>query len=390
MIIKRDVLFILCFLFIVTACHQKKNNTEEDIVSIELPAPGPLNEDSVSLLRIKTSLEAHFDLLAKNGLNGCVLVARKGLPIFEKCYGVENNENKKTLNPHTSFQLASASKPFTAMAIVHLWQEGKLSPEDSLRMYFPELPYYGISLSDLLSHRSGLPNYLHHIDQWGIDSLGMIDNNMLLNLLVKHHPPILALPDRTFSYNNTNYALLALIIEKVSGMSYSEYLDKHFFKPLGMKNTFVFSKNHPLPSTNVTTGYMRRDVPDEMVAADGIVGDKNIYSSIEDILLWDRVLYTELIFKKSFLEAAFKPRSFEKSGSRNYGFGWRLTEKPDKSWFIYHNGWWHGYNIAFYRNPSDQTTVVVLSNKYNRNVYKLQPVWEILYGDGKASATDEE
>jgi CubicO group peptidase (beta-lactamase class C family) len=379
----------LLVVFSAFACQQKNKIKTEEIAKIVLPKPEPLQESQATLNTWKTAIEERYDGLHRGGFNGCVLVARKGVVIFEKCYGVQDDISKNALTPNTSFQLASTSKTFTSMAIVYLWQQGKLSPNDSLKKYFPELPYTGITVSDLLSHRSGLPNYIHFTEKPWKDSTSLMSNKDLLEYMVKEKPEIQTRPGH-FAYNNTNYALLALIIEKVSGKSYSDFLEQSFFIPLGMKNTFVFSDQLPLPKQNVTTGYLRRNTPDEMVPADGIVGDKNIYSSIEDMLIWDRALSSGLIFKDKYLKEAFAPRSFERPGQRNYGYGWRLTQKPEGDWFVYHNGWWHGYNSAFYRNPSDQTTVIVLSNKFNRNVYKVQQVWDILYGTAAGNGLDEE
>lgn len=379
----------LLLIFSLVACQKKNKAEKEEIVKITLPNPEPLQESPATVEAWRASIEQRYDALHRGGFNGCVLVARKGVTIFKKCYGVENDVSKKELTPNTSFQLASASKPFTAMAIVYLWQEGKLSPNDSLKKYFPELPYTGITIHDLLSHRSGLPNYIHFTEKSWKDSTSLMSNQDLLKFMVKEKPEVQSRPGH-FAYNNTNYALLALIIEKVSGKTYSDFLEHTFFIPLGMNNTFVFSDKLPLPTENVTTGYLRRNTPDKLVATDGIVGDKNIYSSIEDMLIWDRALYSGLLFKDKYLKEAFAPRSFERPGQRNYGYGWRLTKKPEGDWFVYHNGWWHGYNSAFYRNPSDQTTVIVLSNKFNRNVYKVQPVWDILYGNTAGSNLDDE
>src|SRR6478735_1263778 len=174
--------------------------------------------------------------------NGCVLVAEKGVILYQNCFGEDCNgkDEPEVLSFTSRFQLASMTKTFTAVAVLKLMEEKKLSLEDSLQKFFPEFPYKGITIKMLLSHRSGLPYYAYAFqDSTRYGQYGP-DNAEVLQWFIKVKPDPYDKPDKGFSYNNTNYMLLALIIEQVSGMTYSDYIRKKICIPLGMKNTFVF------------------------------------------------------------------------------------------------------------------------------------------------------
>lgn len=200
----------------------------------------------------------------------------------------------------------------------------------------------------------------------------MATNRDVLNFLIINKKQLNTLPpNRSFEYCNTNYALLALIIENMTDIPFKDYLEDTFFIPLGMKNTFVFTpdmKDKVLPSYN----WKRQKEPYTFL--DGVYGDKNIYSTPRDLFKWDLALTYSHLFKPEILESAFKGYSFEKRGVKNYGLGWRLYLYPDKK-IIYHNGWWHGNNTVFARLVDDSATVIVLGNKYNRKIYDAKKLY---------------
>lgn len=322
--------------------------------------------------------------------NGSMLVARKGVVIFEKYQGFGNFSNKTPIDRHTSFQLASTSKPFTGMGILWLQQQGKLSINDSIQQFFPKFPYRGITLKMLLSHRSGLPNYLYFCDSLWPDRSKLLTNQEVIDLMIQHHPKAAYPPNTHFQYCNTNYCLLAAVVEKVTGEKLGDFLKNTFFGPLGMKDTWVYNPNHAnrKPSQSLSYDYRNREIANECY--DGVVGDKNVYSTVEDLLKWDQALYSGKLFTKATLDEAFTPYSHERPGIKNYGLGWRLLVYPDGRKIVYHNGWWHGNNSVFYRFIQDSTTLIILSNRYNRGVYQVKPVWSILHEADGAEDTGEE
>jgi len=320
--------------------------------------------------------------LLRTGFNGAMLVAKKGVTIFEQYHGIEDYQSKMLIGESSSFQLASVSKTFTGMGILWLMERGQLSLEDTLQRYFPTFPYMGITIRMLLNHRSGLPNYLYFSDSLWQNQDIFLTNAELLRMMEQHKPPVQHQPNTHFQYCNTNFALLASIIERVSGQKYPDFMRHTFFEPLGMTNTFVFDPTSTKrPHQTTSHKYNLRPEPDTYL--DGVFGDKGIYSTAQDMLKWDQALYTGF-FKPETLQQAFTPYSNEKPGVRNYGLGWRLMINPDSSKIIYHNGWWHGNNTVFCRLVQDSTTIIILGNKYDRGIYQaVKPIRAIMgHGDG--------
>jgi CubicO group peptidase (beta-lactamase class C family) len=278
------------------------------------------------------------------------------------------------------------------MAVLKLAEMGKLSINDDVKKYFPAFPYDDVKISLLLSHRSGLPNYIYFMDKLGWNRKEHCTNEDVLNYLIKFKPPGTGRPDTHFSYCNTNYALLGLIIERASGQSYADFLQEQFFTPLHMDDTYVYSIKD---SATAMPSYDYRGRPEAFTFLDCGIGDKNIYSTPEDLLKWDQALYTNKLFTKQTLKEAFTPYSNEKPGIRNYGYGWRMNVYPNGKKIIYHNGWWHGNNTVFIRMIQDSVTIIVLGNKYNRNIYEakeLEGYFDgdvLLNGDDDASSKEE-
>lgn len=381
-----------------TACQSNGTSKNEgrlkkkDTTQIE-----PSDEAKAAVLNSPTTkaqqqeLEAFYNSgLLRAGFNGSMIVAKKGVIIFEKYHGLENFRSKSSqINDSSSFQLASVSKTFTGMATLHLAEQKKLSLEDSIQKFFPAFPYKGITVRMLLSHRSGLPNYLYFCDSIWPDKTRFMTNDDVIRLMEQHKPRIQHLPDTHFQYCNTNFMLLASIIEKVSGQKYSDFLKNTFFEPLGMGNTFVYDPATAARShQTISHKYNGQAEPDTYF--DGVVGDKGIYSTAQDMLKWDQGLYSGKLFSPEMLKQAYAPYSHEKPGVRNYGLGWRLMVYPDSSEIVYHNGWWHGNNTVFYRIVKDTSTIIILGNKYNRNIYHaVKPVAAILgHGDGETEGEE--
>jgi CubicO group peptidase (beta-lactamase class C family) len=229
----------------------------------------------------------------------------------------------------------------------------------------------------LLSHRSGLPNYVHYMEAYGWDRTKMVTNLDVLSSLYTMHPPLQFPIGKHFSYCNTNYVLLSLLVEKVSRKSFKEFLQETFFTPIGMTNTYLFEMKDAataMPSFE----WNNRKYGIEYL--DLTYGDKNIYSTVRDMLRWDQALYAGKIFKQSTLDSAFAPYSFERDGKKNYGLGWRMTLIDNGKKLLYHNGWWHGNNTVFIRLVDEKVTIVVLGNKFNRGIYRSKNIVD-LFGD---------
>lgn len=337
-------------------------------------------------------IDSIFRIKRREGFNGNVLIAQRGVPIYRKSFGYSNMTSKDSLHAGSRFQLASLSKTFTAVAILMLYEHGHLELADTVQRFFPDFPYRGVSIRDLLSHRSGLPNYMYAFD----DSLGRVDalpdNAKIMRWFATADPVVKPYgpPDRRFSYNNTNYVVLASIIEKVTGLSYGAFLRMAIFDPLGMKDTWVATDPPDSLHVNQTTGYDRgRAVPKDFF--DDVVGDKGVYSTVQDLFVWYTALNSECLLKKKTLEEAFTPRSFERPGVKNYGYGFRMyIDEHKKPEYIYHNGWWKGFSSLFWFSPEDEFVIIILANRYNGTVYRIKELLPILHGHRNGENVEEE
>ena len=335
---------------------------------LQLPAPGKL--ENAEKIRLQKACELWYDTVLKSSpFNGGILVAKNGNIIFEK-YQVNTKMGiADTVNSETVFHIASVSKTFTAMAVLKLWQEGKIKLDDGFVQYFPAFNYPGVTIRNLLNHRSGLPNYLYFMEklEW-IDSIPL-KNQDILQTLISRKADIkdISAANTHFSYCNTNYALLALLIEKISGLSYPQYIQQNFFIPLQMKNSFVFTA---ADSKRATDNYDWRGQKISNNYLDFVYGDKNIYTTPRELLIWDRALSSNLMFAAATMAEAYQPYSNERPGIKNYGLGWRMNIYPNGKKVVFHNGWWHGNNAAFIRLPQDDATIIVMGNRYTQAVYK--------------------
>jgi CubicO group peptidase (beta-lactamase class C family) len=314
-----------------------------------------------------------------SGFNGNVLILKAGRVLYKGCFGYCNYATKDTLDAQTSFQIASSSKPFTSTAILKLVEEGKLSLSDTLGKFFPGFPYRHITVQMLLCHRSGLPNYLYFGERLWKDKRTYMSNDDLLNILMNNKMlEGTSRPGVRFQYNNTNFALLASIVEKVTGKHFPDYMEETFFDPLGMKHTWVRDVHNQKEERKHAISYSAAWKVQPEDPYDGVYGDKNVFSTTEDMMIWDRAFYDEKNLSAASQKEAYMPRSFEQKGVRNYGYGWRLIRQPNGNSVVYHNGWWHGNNTVFYRYMPDTFALIILSNRYNQGVYDVQPVFNII------------
>lgn len=317
----------------------------------------------------ETEFIAHFfqDYWAYNQVSGGLLVAKNGNILFEGYRGYANVANKDTLTAKTPVHIASISKVLTALAVLKLVEADKLHLDDQVHRFFPDFPYKTITIQDLLSHRSGLPNYAyfeHHPILWDTHVLQTNESMMhaLTNKISEPYNP----PNTTFSYCNTNFAILALIIEKVTDLPYAQAMKYMIFDPLEMKDTFVFNIQD---SANVSQSYSYRGKRWEFDYLDQIYGDKNIYSTPRDLFKMDKAMYAEDFLSKKLKNRMKKGYSYERKGVKNYGLGIRMMEWETGEKIFYHNGWWHGNYTTYVHGETDTVTVIALGNKRIRSVY---------------------
>ena len=363
--------FLLFLILALSSC----NATEKKVAAKAAPAAGLILPPATIISPAeKATLEMAcrhwYDSVLKNGpFNGGMLVAKGGNILFETYKGTRNLKGTDSINAQTPFHIASVTKTFTAMGILKLVEQEKVQLADEFSKYFPAFNYPGVTIQTLLNHRSGLPNYLYFMEDLGWSDTVSIKNSDILNYLITRKSELLniATPDTRFNYCNTNYALLALLIEKVTGLSYPRFMQETFFGPLGMKETFVYT---PAESYRVTPNFDWRGQANANNYLDEVYGDKNIYSTPRNLLTWHRALQSNILFKPATLIDAYEPYSNERPGIKNYGLGWRMNIYPNGKKVVFHNGWWHGNNASFVRLVDQDVCIIAMGNRFNSGIYK--------------------
>lgn len=323
------------------------------------------------------SYQNFFDYCYENSLfNGNVLVIEKGEVLFEKSFGYTNLNKDEEIDLDTKFMLASLSKQFTATAIVLLKRKGKLSYDNKVNQYIDDFPYPNITIRQLLNHTSGIPEYQDFFNKQRaqltkrFESTGKrLTNENVISMYAKHKPPLDFAPGSQFNYSNTGYVVLASIIEKVSRLSFGEFLDKRIFIPLRMHNTAVYNGNI---TNNMAIGYkldirtnslVNNHTPDFFA----VLGDGGIYSSINDFIKWDAALRDGTIINKEDLKDMYAlPNLIDSSPSR-YGFGWFVRQLPfNGNTVLTHSGRFAGYTNSIFRDLTTENTIVILSNNSHK------------------------
>ncbi|MDO5341174.1 MAG: serine hydrolase domain-containing protein [Bacteroidia bacterium] len=370
----RFSIYFICILLFFSC----KNNDNEMFEQEEYESWPKVNTDSIFINLDKKKIEdkaAQVDkifikLKKKTSFNGVMLYAEKGRVVLEKSYGVSNLRTQKgQLKNDDVFQLSSVSKMFTAEAIMILHNRGLIDYDADIQTYIPEFPYEGITTRMLLTHRSGLSRYESLADEHWPDKRKFFTNDDLVEYYVKYKPDPYTTPDRTFHYCNVNYALLANLVERVTGTSFVDFMQHEIFDVIGMKKSFIYDapKDEDMPTYlpyECVQGYYlgrRRPRQAENEYLNGVKGDKIMFSNVEDMYrFWIAVDYG-LLVPDSIQAEAFKPGSpIRKKKQDNYGFGWRMTYKhPD---CVYHFGWWKGYRSFYMRNNKEDRVLIVLTN----------------------------
>lgn len=320
------------------------------------------------------SQQEKFDSLfaAQKDFSGAVLIADDGNPVYYKAFGYREFEKQIPLETSDIFELASVSKQFTAMIIMMLKEKDLLDYNDSVSKYL-EIPYKGITIRNLLTHTSGLPDYQAIMDQYW-DKSKVAGNPDCIEYLNKYAPPKLFEPGEKYNYSNTGYLLLASIAEKASGEDFIELCRKWIFKKLKMKSTDIRTLEQKKATRNFAIGHIYVEARNRYVRADSFPssnytiwlgnrkGPGRISSTAADLLKWDKALYTEKLIKQSTLKEAFSPMKLNDGSFSNYGFGWEIFNDPVVGKIVQHNGDNPGYKTQIVRLIDKKKTIIVLNN----------------------------
>lgn len=343
-------------------------------------------------------------LYENNQFNGSILVMNRGKVLIHRSFGFANFEKKDTLTTNVPFRLASVSKQFTAMALMILKEQGKLSLNDDITQYLPELPYKGVAIKNLLHHNSGIPDYFgleySIVNYFSFKKL--ITNDDMIKYFSVQKPKLIFKTGKKASYSNTGYVFLASIVERVSGMPFMAFMHKYIFEPAGMKNTFIYNTNNFETKIKTDTTYVKNDTsfissneirintkihietriknverrraygyvhsfpyPDayqlfDSHPFDGIFGEKGVCSSTEDLAKWNEALSTNKLVSAETLKEAYVPSDVYDRKDYYYGYGWKIYSKDLD--IVFHHGLYRGFRTYLERDLENKTFVVVLSN----------------------------
>lgn len=359
------------------------------ILSILLILLGHFVSGQQRVHRIDSLMHALF---STDDFNGNVLVAEKGEILYCHSFGIANETTKEKLTENSIFETGSVSKQFTAMAIMILKEDGKLSLDDEIKKYIPALSgYSGITIRHLLYHTGGLPDYMGVMDSL-FDKSKIATNKDIIAIYSTYKPKILFEPNSQFEYSNTGYALLASIIENVSGISYADYLNRYIFRPLKMKNTFVYNRRlNPRKVENYAFGYFSPDsltgyiLPDSfeetkyVIWLDGIVGDGAVNTTVKDLLKWDRALYKTVLLSEEGMKSIFEVGTLNNQTKTDYAMGWEIQKFDVYSKMTRHGGSWPGYVAYIERHIENDKTIIILQNHEDDISIPLKAIRKILY-----------
>ncbi len=281
--------------------------------------------------------------------------------IYQKGFGLADLENNVSIEPKTNFRLASITKQFTALSIMLLEDEGKLSFEDPIKKYFPNFLDYAskISIKNILQHTSGILDYENHMD----DTLTVqLKDKDVLEILLKQDSTYFE-PGTEHRYSNSGYAVLAMLVEKLSGKTFAQFLEERIFNPLGMNNSVAY-ENGISEVPNRAFGYAKTDsgfVFADQSLTSAVLGDGGIYSSTIDLIKWNESFENSELLTKDKLSKAFEKCVISNGDTVDYGFGWRLDPYKDH-YRPYHTGGTSGFSNIYMKLPEYNLIVFVLIN----------------------------
>lgn len=335
-----------------------------------------INVDSLFVDLNKAIVAQRFEMadktftdLSRKGMNGVVLYAEQGEVVYEQAFGWRDlsKRQKDSLRVDDAFQLSSDSKMFTAEAIMLLKADGKLDYDDEVQKYIPEFPYEGVTIRHLLHHRSGLPRYDSMADEFWPDRKKPFSNEALIKMLAEKKPEPYGTPGGGYFYNNINYALLASVVERASGHHFEDFMRERIFEPCGMTHSYIYSmRDDTVVSLFMPVEvhghdmYRRGPVKTQNDYLNGVMGDKIMFSTVEDLYKYNLALDESRLLPDSLQNEAFVPGSEKWKNDENYGFGWRMSKEHPDTYF--HFGWWKGYRSLIVREVAHHRFLAILTN----------------------------
>ncbi len=308
-------------------------------------------------------IQLYFERNFKSGIFNGSFLFFKNDSLFQGSMGMASFEKGDTLIDDDLFQLASVSKTITGIAVLQLHQDGLLNIDDSVHWYIPNLDRRNLTIRNLLCHMSGLPDYFYFpASYWPLPGTHMKNSDVVNQLNLQPYNAF-GQPGKYHEYSNTNFALLALIVENITCLDFRKYAELNIFQPAGMKYTHICNYDSiPLKDYPVG-GYDNRRIFGD-IPHNGTTGDKGVYSNTVEMFLLDRILRTNDILHQGTKDLMWSPQVATNMDGGFYGLGWRMKWIDGKKW-VFHNGWWKGFRTYYWRCLDEDKCYVVLTN----NVY---------------------
>lgn len=364
--------FVICFVIVCFfSCDSPKNNQiaiKKDLDSFY----SPLNEFKRFPRKVLREVKTYFP----PDFQGTYLIYRDG-KLFKDAVGYRDINKNEKLKTDDVFQLASVSKTVTAVSVMLLVQEGKIHLDSLVSKYLSDFPYQNVTVRHLLNHRSGLANYMYFTDAFWKDTATYMSNSDFYSFMKENKPAIYADPGRSFSYCNTNFAYLAVLVSKITGLEFHKFVEERIFKPAGMRSSFFHGHKPKRIQSKVLIGRYDQYQYTSTYYMDGILGDKSLYSNVDDLFCFHLALSEGRLLKKEYLnmmqEASYKHNVY--GGS--YGLGFRLMKTNTGQW-TYHNGWWRGFWTSFWNRFDEKTCLIILTNNKKSSHVDKQKLAEYL------------
>jgi len=354
------------FMTILTGCNDDPKPKPETV---------PV-EDTVSIHVVDSDeLNGYFDSLYDrghfngNGLffhNDSMVVISKGRRVLG---------DTQELRTTDVFQLASLSKPITALGVLRLVEKGEVALDIPLVRYLFDFPDDRITLRSLLNHTSGMGNYLYVTDSLWNNPDSFMSNDDMYDMLrceqvPKYHPPF-----TRFDYCNTNYAVLPVLVERVTGLTFETFMRQEVFDPIGMDSTHYLDPwTRPTDDYPVLGHYPNGD-PKRPFYLDGVIGDKSLFSSVEDLFKLYQEIQDPSLWSEDLLSEAMQP-SVRSGSGQFYGLGWRIRPMEQDT-LIFHNGWWRGFRSYFWMSSSEKKVAIILTNSIRGGYLEQNRIWSL-------------
>ncbi len=339
--------------------------THASAAPADVPTPSAPSHADVDSAKLQ-AMDAYLQAQVRNDMfSGTALVAHDGEPIFVKSYGMANYELGAPNTNDNSYLLGSVVKQFTAVAILQLQEQGKLKVSDPICRYLETCPqsWQGITLHHLLTHTSGIPNFTS-LPGWD-EKLAMLSYTRPELVALFRDLPLDFAPGEKFDYSNSGYTLLGVIIERISGQRYEQYLEEKIFKPVGMARTDTRETRALVPGA--VTGYYSVGtdfISARLVSPTVDLGSSGVYSTVGDMLRWDKALTDDRLISRASRDAMFT------AGKGDYGYAWFIGQRHGRP-IQFHSGSDNGFSTNILRFPDDRLTVVVLSNSDRANAGRV-------------------